>query len=276
MTNKTKVALVTGASKGIGAAIASELARDGFHVWLNYRSDHQAAEALAEEIRGGGGECTLLPFDVADPDAVSAALEPLLAEQVPFVLVNNAGFARDGIMALMSQSDWDDVLAVHLNGFFNVTRLVVARMLRKRQGRIINIVSTSGESGVGGQVNYSAAKAGLIGATRSLAAEVARRNILVNAVSPGLTMSRSTETALSSDEEQQRVGKHIPLGRIGHADDVAGVVSFVIGPDAAYLTGENINVDGGLRHIGTEAMLNEGDGSWSAEKGQGGMLVKNP
>ncbi len=179
---KREVALVTGASKGIGATIAKELAADGFHVWLNYRSDHQAAKKIAAGIEADGGECTLVPFDVADAEAVSNALEPLLKEQVPFALVNNAGFARDGIMAMMSQRDWEDVLAVHLNGFFNVSRLVVARMLRKRRGRIVNIVSTSGESGVAGQVNYSAAKAGLIGATRSLAAEVARRNILVNAL----------------------------------------------------------------------------------------------
>jgi 3-oxoacyl-[acyl-carrier protein] reductase len=205
-----KIALVTGASKGIGAAIARELATDGFRIWLNYRGDHEAAQQVADEIVAAGGECLLLPFDVSDAEAAKEVLEPLLKEQVPFVLVNNAGFARDGIMAMMSQSDWEDVLAVHLNGFFNVTRLVVARMLKKRKGRIINIVSTSGESGVGGQVNYSAAKAGLIGATRSLAAEVGRRNILVNAVSPGFIT-----TDMTDELPIDKILPMIPLGRFG-------------------------------------------------------------
>lgn len=238
-----KIALVTGASKGIGAAIAQELARDGFHIWLNYRNDHQAAEELAEEIRKGGGGCTLLPFDVADAAAVSAALEPLLEGQVPQVLVNNAGFARDGILGLMSQSDWEDVLAVHLNGFFNVTRLVVARMLKKRRGRIVNIVSTSGETGMAGQVNYSAAKAGLIGATRSLAAEVGRRNILVNAVSPGFI-----ETEMLDGLPKEQILPMIPLGRIGNPEEVSGLVSFLCSERASYITGQVFAVNGGA-HI---------------------------
>lgn len=243
LTEQTKVALVTGASKGIGAAIARELAADGFHIWLNYRGDHEAAQKVASEIVSAGGACTLLPFDVADAEAVNQSLEPLLKEQVPFVLVNNAGFARDGIMAMMSQSDWENVLAVHLNGFFNVTRLVVARMLKKRQGRIINIVSTSGESGVAGQVNYSAAKSGLIGATRSLAAEVGRRNILVNAVSPGFIA-----TDMTDELPQEQILPMIPLGRIGEPEEVSGLVGFLCSDRASYITGQVFAVNGGI-HI---------------------------
>ncbi len=235
-----KIALVTGASKGIGAAIARELAADGFHIWLNYRSDDGAARQVGEAIAAAGGSYTLLPFDVADAAATAAALEPLLESSVPAVLVNNAGFARDGIMALMSQSDWDAVLAVHLNGFFNVTRLVVARMLKKRRGRIINIVSTSGETGMAGQVNYSAAKAGLIGATRSLAAEVGRRNVLVNAVSPGFI-----ETEMTEKLPMEQILPMIPLGRIGQPEEVSGLVSFLCSERASYITGQVFAVNGG-------------------------------
>ncbi len=240
---KSKIALVTGASKGIGAAIARQLAADGFDIWLNYRSDLTAAQKVAQDIEQFGVACTLLPFDVANPESVKAQLEPLLEQQTPFALVNNAGFARDGIMAMMSQGDWENVLSVHLNGFFNVTRLVVARMLKKRQGRIINIVSTSGESGVAGQVNYSAAKAGLIGATRSLAAEVGRRKILVNAVSPGFITTEMTD-----DLPQEQILPMIPLGRFGAPEEVSGIVGFLCSERASYITGQVFAVNGGV-HI---------------------------
>jgi 3-oxoacyl-[acyl-carrier protein] reductase len=237
---KRKIALVTGASRGIGAAIAVALAQDGFDIWLNYRSNHSAAAAISAEIERKGVTCRLIPFDVSDPESVSSGLQGLLEEETPFALINNAGFKKDVILAWMSRDEWKDVLAVSLDGFFNVTKTVLPSMLHKREGRIINIVSTSGQSGMAGQVNYSAAKAGLIGATKALAAEVARRNILVNAVSPGFI-----ETEMISDLPREKILPMIPIGRIGSPTEVSGIVSFLCSEGATYITGQVIAVNGG-------------------------------
>jgi 3-oxoacyl-[acyl-carrier protein] reductase len=235
-----RIALITGSSKGIGAAIALALAADGFDIWLNYRSDHEGASRIAASVEQAGRACTLVPFDVSDPADVQTHLLPLLEEETPYALINNAGFTKDTILALMTEKEWRSVLSVHLDGFFLVTRPVVNAMLRKRQGRIINIVSTSGQSGMPGQTNYSAAKAGLIGATKALAVEVARRNILVNAVSPGFI-----ETEMVKDLPRDKVLPMIPMGRFGTPTEVADVVSFLCSEKASYITGQVIAVNGG-------------------------------
>ena len=239
--NHRKIALVTGSSKGIGAAIAITLAQDGFDLWLNYRSNHEAAANVQKQVEQAGASCHLLPFDVCDPEATKNALGPKLEAETPYVLVNNAGFARDMLMIWMSQKDWKDVLSVSLDGFFQVTKGVVKGMLRKRAGRIINIVSTSGQSGMPGQVNYSAAKAGLIGATKALAAEVAKRNIMVNAVSPGFI-----ETEMTKDIPREKVLPLIPMRRFGTPLEVAAVVKFLCSDQASYITGQVISVNGGI------------------------------
>ncbi|WP_027723082.1 3-oxoacyl-ACP reductase FabG [Maridesulfovibrio zosterae] len=237
----SKIALITGASKGIGAAIAVQLAEDGYDIWLNYRSDDAGAHKTAEQIKQHGQQCTLLKFDVTDEKAVEENLSSLLEKKVPYIVVNNAGFTRDSIMMMMDSSDWNKVLQVHLTGFFNVTKPVVSRMLRKRTGRIINIASTSGETGVAGQTNYCAAKAGLIGATKSLAMEVAKRNILVNAVTPGFI-----DTDMLSELPVDEIKNTIPLKRLGTPKEVAGVVSFLCSDKASYITGQTIAVNGGI------------------------------
>ncbi|EAT15898.1 3-oxoacyl-ACP reductase FabG [Desulfuromonas acetoxidans] len=238
--SERKIALVTGGGKGIGAAIAITLAQSGFDIWLNYRSDHDAANLVKNEIEQAGGQCLLLPFDVADIAACENALKPYLENATPFAIINNAGFAKDTLLALMSSQEWNDVISVHLGGFFNVTRQVLPQMLRKRCGRVINIVSTSGQTGVGGQTNYSAAKAGMIGATRSLAMEVAKRKILVNAVAPGFI-----ETEMTEELPLDKILPMVPLGRIGKAQEVADMVDFLCSDKAEYITGQVFSVNGG-------------------------------
>lgn len=235
-----KIALVTGASKGIGAAIALALARDGFDIWLNYRSDHVAAAAVSRQIEELGRSCKLLCFDVANSVAVKDTLSPHLEKESPLVLVNNAGFSKDTLMVWMAENEWKDVLSVHLDGFFLVTKLLLVGMLKRRGGRIVNIVSTSGQSGMPGQVNYSAAKAGLIGATKSLAAEIAKRKVLVNAVSPGFI-----ETEMIEGLPIERILPMIPMERIGKPEEVADVVAFLCSEKASYITGQVISVNGG-------------------------------
>jgi 3-oxoacyl-[acyl-carrier protein] reductase len=235
------IALITGASRGIGAAIALRLARDGYDIWLNYRSNQEAAQAVAGRIRDLGRNCTLVPFDVSDEAATRTALDGLLSQQCPYILVNNSGINRDGLLFWMSRENWKDVLDVSLDGFYHVTSRVVGLMMQKKRGRIINIVSTSGQTGMPGQVNYSAAKAGLIGATRALAKEVARSNVLVNAVSPGFI-----ETDMTKDLPKSEILKLIPLHRFGTSEEVAGVVAFLCSEAASYITGQVLNVNGGV------------------------------
>lgn len=236
-----KIVFVSGGSRGIGAGIALELAGAGYDIWLNYRSSTDAAIEVKENIEKMGRSCTLLPFDVSDEAAASKVLEPLLDKVVPYGMVHNAGIARDNIMPLMQRKEWDQVIDVHLNSFFILGRLFSKMMLTKRRGRIISIASISGETGQAGQSNYAAAKGGLIAASKSLARELGRRNILVNVVSPGLI-----DTEMIEKLPLDKILPLIPLGRVGKVKEISGVVRFLLSSDADYITGQVISVNGGM------------------------------
>ncbi len=237
-------ALVTGGSRGLGAAICKRLASQGLGIIINYHSNETAAQEVAETIRDKGGVADLLPFDVSNEQSVDSALgkweEAHPSDRIT-VLVNNAGIREDILMIFMKAEQWHKVISTPLDGFFYVTRRVLKGMLTKRHGRIINIASLSGLKGLPGQANYSAAKAALIGATKALAQEVAPRKVTVNAVAPGFIRSDMTK-----DLDEDSLKKTVPLGRFGEAEEVAALVAFLASDDSAYITGETISINGGL------------------------------
>lgn len=240
-----KYALVTGASRGIGKAIAINLAKTHhYNIILNYRSNTEAANETMQLIEKEGVTCELLQFDVADTENSKNSLEDFTKnhpEAVIEVIVNNAGITRDGLFMWMKTEDWNSVINTNLNGFYNVTQPLLKSMLRRRYGRIINIVSLSGLKGNAGQVNYSAAKGAVVAATKALAQEIGKRKITVNAVAPGFITSDMT-----ADFDEKELKKMIPLNRFGEAEEVAELVSFLASEKAAYITGEVININGGL------------------------------
>ena len=237
-----KRALITGGSGAIGAAICRTLAAEGLHVIVQAHARPDAAHALAEEILRRGGSAETVCFDVADPAAAAAALEKLLLDGPIQVLVNNAGVHRDGIMAGMAGEQWRSVIDVSLNGFFNVTQPLLLPMLRTRWGRIVNMSSIAGVMGNRGQANYAAAKAGLIGATKSLAQEVATRGVTVNAVAPGII-----DTPMAADAfPQEAIDRLVPMKRAGRPEEVAHLVGFLVSERAAYISGQVISINGAM------------------------------
>lgn len=237
-------ALVTGASRGIGRAIAIRLAKDGYPVIINYRSNDEEAQRTLNTILAEGGQAELLRFDISDAAATEAALQSWQqahTDDYIGILVNNAGIRKDELMVFLGNEDFERVIETNLFSFFYVTKQLVPTMIRRRFGRIINMASLSGLKGLPGQTNYSASKGGLIAATKALAQEVAKKKVTVNAVAPGFIQTDMVD-GLPVEQLQQM----IPAGRFGQAEEVAALVSFLASPEASYITGECININGGL------------------------------
>ncbi|NGX83284.1 3-oxoacyl-ACP reductase FabG [Aequorivita sp. KMM 9714] len=243
--NKPKYALITGGSRGIGRAICIQLAKDlDYGLLINYNGNKEAAQQTLSEVEALGGKGEIMQFDVTNAEAVNNALDAWHSENkeaVIEVIVNNAGITKDGLFMWMNQDDWNSVINTSLNGFYNVTNALIQKLLVNKYGRVINMVSVSGLKGTPGQVNYSAAKAAVIGATKALAQEVAKRNITVNAVAPGFINSDMT-----AELDQKELKKMVPANRFGEAEEVAHLVSFLASNKASYITGEVININGGI------------------------------
>ncbi len=240
-----KSALITGGSRGIGRAICVKLAQDSdYYILINYKSNKKAAEETLKLVKEQGANGELIPFDVANFEEVKNELDKWHKNNpnsIIEVIINNAGITKDGLFMWMPKQDWDTVINTSLNGFFNVTNYLIQKILRNRYGRIINMVSVSGVKGTAGQVNYSAAKGAIVAATKALAQEVAKRKITVNAVAPGFIKSDMT-----ADLDENELKKMIPINRFGEADEVADLVSFLVSKKASYITGEIININGGI------------------------------
>jgi 3-oxoacyl-[acyl-carrier protein] reductase len=237
-------ALVTGGSRGIGKAICIKLAALGYHVLINYKSNAAEAENTLQTIREAKGSGELLPFDVGNKQDIADTLGAWMEEHKEDfieVLVNNAGIKEDVLLMWMKDEQWENVLRTNLDSFFYITRMLLNGMLMKRYGRIVNVVSLSGQKGLPGQTNYSAAKGGLIAATKALAQEVGRRGITVNAVSPGFIKTDMTQSI--SEKEMKAI---IPVNRFGSPEEVAHAVAFLVSPDSGYITGEVLSINGGM------------------------------
>lgn len=241
----SKVAFITGATRGIGRAIALELAKEGYNIALNYRTENEALENLKKEISGIGVECYPVQGDVSKAEDSERMTKEIIEhfEQID-VLVNNAGITKDKLIQRMKEEEFTDVINVNLVGTFNITKNVIKYMTKKRYGKIINLSSVVGISGNAGQSNYAASKAGIIGFTKSIAKELASRNITANAVAPGFI--KTDMTNVLKDEIKEAIESTIPLKRLGTAEDVAKVVKFLASDDSNYITGQVINVDGGM------------------------------